>query len=65
MKTLKKLTSDYTKWIQEENKQSEKEFIVSSVGKMNPKNHLSSTIEDCMNENVMSALGTMVNTVVF
>jgi hypothetical protein len=40
MKNFRKLTGDYNKWIQEENKQTDKEFIVSSVGKMNPKNHL-------------------------
>ena len=62
---LAKLTSEYNKWIQEENKKTKEEFIVSSVGKLNPKNHLSSTIEDALNENVMECLGTMVNTVVF
>lgn len=65
LKKYKKLTSEYNKWIQEENKQKLKEFNVSSVGKMNPKNHLISNIEDTMNENVMECLGTMVNTVVF
>ena len=65
MKTLKRLTKEYNKWIQEENKQTEKEFIVSSVGKMNPKNHLMMNIDDTMNENVMECLGTMLNTVVF
>ena len=65
MKNLKKLTGDYNKWIIEENKQTEKEFVVSSVGKMNPKNHLLSNIDDVMNENVMECLGTMLSTVVF
>lgn len=65
MKKFKKLTTDYNKWIQEENKTKLKEFNVSSVGKMNPKNHLTSNIEDTMNETVMECLGTMVNTVVF
>ena len=65
MQKLEKLTVDYNKWIQEENKQTEKEFVVSSVGKMNPKNHLMSNIDDIMNENVMECFGTMVNTVVF
>lgn len=65
LKKYKKLTSEYNKWIQEENKAKLKDFNVSSVGKMNPKNHLISNIEDTMNENVMECLGTMVNTVVF
>jgi 26S proteasome regulatory subunit N11 len=65
MKTLKRLTGQYNKWIQEENKETTKEFVVSSVGKMNPKTHLMSNIDDAMNENVMECLGTMINTVVF
>ena len=65
MKNLKRLTTEYNKWIQEENKQTEKEFVVSSVGKMNPKNHLLSNIDDLMHENTMECLGTMLNTVVF
>ena len=39
--------------------------MVSSVGKMNPKNHLIAHIDETMNENVMECLGTMLNTVVF
>lgn len=65
MKTFKRLTADYNKWILEENKTTAKEFAVSSVGKMNPKNHLMSNVDDVMNENVMESLGTMLNTVVF
>jgi len=65
LKKYKTLTADYNKWIQEENQKTLKEFNVSSVGKMNPKNHLLSNIEETMNENVMECLGTMVNTVVF
>ncbi len=65
MKNLERLTAEYNKWIQEENKQTLREFEVSSVGKMNPKTHLMSTIEDTMNDNVLECHGTMVNTVVF
>lgn len=59
------MTGEYNKWIQEENKKTKEEFVVSSVGKMNPKTHLTSTIEDTVNENVMECLGSMLNTVVF
>lgn len=65
LKEMAKLTGEYNKWIQEENKKSHEEFAVSSVGKMNPKNHLSHKIDDTMQENVMECLGTMLNTVVF
>ena len=65
LKHMSKLTKDYNKWIQEEIKQTKEEFVVSSVGKMNPKTHLLSNIEDTLNENVMECLGSMLNTVVF
>ena len=65
IKDMAKVTSEYNKWIQEEKKNTKEEFIVSTVGKLNPKTHFSSTIEDALNENVMECLGTMVNTVVF
>ena len=62
---MARLTGEYNKWIQEEIKKSHEEFVVSSVGKMNPKNHLSQSIDETMQENVMECLGTMLNTVVF
>lgn len=65
LKEMARLTSEYNKWIQEENKKTKEEFVVSSVGKLNPKNHLSQSIEDTVNENVMECLGGMLNTVVF
>lgn len=65
LKDMAKLTAEYNKWIQEENKKTTEEFVVSSVGKMNPKNHLTHKIEDTLQENVMECLGTMLNTVVF
>jgi hypothetical protein len=38
LKKFKRLTAEYKKWIDEENKsKSEKEFAISSVGKLNPK----------------------------
>ena len=65
IKKLEKLSGQYNKWIQEETKKTTDEFVVSSVGKMNPKNHLAAEIEENMNENVMNCLGTMLNTIVF
>lgn len=62
---MARLTQEYNKWIQEENKKTKEDFVVSSVGKLNPKNHLSHSIEDTLNENVMECLTSMVNTVVF
>jgi len=59
LKKYKSLTADYNKWIQEENQKTLKEFNVSSVGKMNPKNHLLSNIEETMHENVMDCGGEL------
>jgi len=65
LKDMAKLTEDYNKWIQEETKKPHEEFVVASVGKVNPKNHLSQGIEETLQLNVMEFLGTMLNTVVF
>jgi len=65
LKKMSRLTSDYTKWIQAETKQTRDEFVVSSVGKMNPKTHLAMNIEENLNDNVTDCLGVMLNTVVF
>jgi len=37
---MSKLADDYNKWIKEETKMTSEEFIVKSVGKMNPKKNL-------------------------
>ena len=65
MKEFAKLTGEYKKWIDEEIKKTKEEFIVSSVGKLNPKNHLLSGIEENLNTNVMECMGNMINAVVF
>ena len=65
LKQLKTLTDQYNKWIKEETKKSTEEFVVSSVGKMNPKNRLAAEVDQNLNDNVMNCLGTMLNTVVF
>ena len=65
LKELVKLTGEYKKWIEEEIKKTKEEFVVSSVGKLNPKTHLMSNIEENLNLNVMECMGTMLNTVVF
>jgi len=65
LKSLEKLTKDYKKWIQEETKQTPQEFIVSSVGKLNPVKHLHKELEEFQHSNVTNCLTTMLNTVVF
>lgn len=65
LKRFAKLTEQYNKWIQDEMKKTTQEFQVASVGKMNPKSHLDKGTEECLNENVLNSVGTMLNTVVF
>jgi 26S proteasome regulatory subunit N11 len=65
LKNLSKLTEQYEKWIREETKKTREEFVVSSVGKMNPGTHIRNQIEENINTNVMDCLSTMMNTVVF
>ena len=65
LKEFAKLTDLYKKWIDDETSMTRKEFVVKSVGKLNPQKHLSETLETSLNTNVMDCLGTMVNTVVF
>ena len=65
IKNLSKLTEQYQKWIVEETKKTREEFVVSSVGKMNPATHIRNQIEENINTNVMDCLSTMMNTVVF
>jgi 26S proteasome regulatory subunit N11 len=65
LKEFSKLTALYNKWIKEETKMTREEFVVHSVGKLNPQKHLQSEIEESLNANVMDCLGSMVNTVVF
>ena len=65
LKQMAKLTCEYNKWIQEEIKKTKEEFIVTSVGKLNPRSHLQAGIEAALDENIMECLGTMINTVVF
>jgi 26S proteasome regulatory subunit N11 len=65
IKEFARLSLLYKKWIQDETKSTRKEFLVNSVGKLNPQKHLSERIEESLNTNVMDCLSTMVNTVVF
>ena len=65
LKEFSQLTDKYKKWIDDETSMTTKEFVVKSVGKLNPQKHLTETLENSLNTNVMDCLGTMVNTVVF
>ena len=65
LKKLARLSETYNKWIQDETKKTTEEFLVASVGKMNPKQHLARETEENLNENVLNSLGTVLSIVVF
>lgn len=65
LKELARLAELYHKWIEEEIKKTDEELVVSTVGKINPKNHLKTNIEESLTKNILQCLGTMMNTEIF
>ena len=55
------LAKSYSTWITDEMKQTEEEFLVSTVGKVDPKKHLKMYAEETINRNVDQNLGLMLN----
>lgn len=67
-KTVEKLLSlakQYNKWLEDEDTKTEAERAVMNVGKIDPKRHLESNVEELMTANISQSLGTMLATVVF
>jgi len=64
VKRMLSLTKQYEKSVQEEQMDPEKR-VLQKVGKIDPKKHLESTVEDLMEANIMQVLGTMLDTIVF
>lgn len=58
---MSKLAKTYANWINEEMKLDEEEFLVSTVGKVDPKRHLKMYSEDMISRNVDQNLGLMLN----
>lgn len=46
------LAKNYSTWIEEESKMTHEEFMVYSVGKVDPKKHLKMYAEDIVQSNV-------------
>jgi 26S proteasome regulatory subunit N11 len=65
VKNLLSLAKSYSKWLAEEDTKTAEEFEVAQVGKLDPKKHLQSNVEDLMASNIVQVLGFMTNTVVF
>ena len=62
---MKRLTKDYARWIKEENKTTMKSFAISSVGKLDPKRHLTEKLEELQECAILQNFSTMVSAKVF
>lgn len=62
---LLSLAKQYNKWLEDEEIKTEAERAVMNVGKIDPKRHLETNVEELMTANISQSLGTMLATVVF
>lgn len=63
--TMAKLTDSYASRCKEEETKTAEQLSVSRVGKLDPKKHLMTNVQDLMNANIDQCLVTMLNTIVF
>ena len=62
---INKMTEKYVSWIEGEINKSSKEIYLESVGKYNPRDHLESTVEELVTDNLNTCLTNMLNNLVF
>ena len=62
---INKMTEKYVEWIEGEINKSSKDIYLESVGKYNPRDHLESTIEELVTDNLNTCLTNMLNNLVF
>lgn len=65
MTDLLDFTKKFGKRLEEEEGKTKDELAVMHVGKIDPKKHLESNVEDLMTRNISQCLGTMLDTVIF
>ena len=65
MKDLLRFTKEYRKRLEEEDEKSQEQIEVENVGKLDPKRHLESNVDDLLTSNINQTLGTMLQVVVF
>jgi len=58
-------TKQYNKRLEEEDQKTAEELTVDTVGKIDPKKHLETSVEELMTANISQCLGAMLGTVVF
>jgi len=62
---INKMTEKYVEWIDKEINKTTKEIYFESVGKYNPRDHLESTVEELVTDNLNATLTNMMNNLVF
>ena len=62
---MNKMSEKYVEWIEGEINKTSKEIYLSSVGKYNPRDHLESTVEELVSDNLNVTFTNMLNNLVF
>lgn len=65
VKKLLSLAKQYNKRLEEEEKQTPEELIISTAGRIDPKKHLLREAEQLMSANINQSLGMMLDTITF
>lgn len=65
MKDMANLANSYNDWIGEEMKKTHEEFMVSTVGKIDPKRHLGQNANNLIGDNIRQTFGMMMNSKAF
>eukprot|EP00457_Paulinella_chromatophora_P012252 gb/GEZN01012450.1/.p1 GENE.gb/GEZN01012450.1/~~gb/GEZN01012450.1/.p1 ORF type:complete len:312 (+),score=48.89 gb/GEZN01012450.1/:60-995(+) len=65
MEDLLAFAKQYNKRLEEEDSMTKDELIVATAGKLDPKKHLESSVEDLMSSNIAQTLTAMIDTIVF
>jgi len=65
VQSLLDFTKQYKKRLEEEEGKTPEDLVVMNVGKLDPKKHLESNIEELMTNNIVQSLGIMLGAVVF
>ena len=62
---IQKMSEKYVTWIEGEINKSSKEIYLESVGKYNPRDHLESTVDELVTDNLNICMTNMLNNLVF
>lgn len=63
--TMAKHSKNYNDRVKSEEGKTQEQVLVANVGKVDPKRHLQTCVDDLMAENIIQVLGTMLATIVF